>query len=71
MILILTVGTMFSLPQTAIAGPCNPNGICKACRDCTQCRYCAKEGKGSCSVCRNQTPDEARRREAIKERKRR
>jgi len=44
---------------------CTGKDPCPVCRDCSACKYChPKTGKGSCGVMRDQSGDEARRRDA-------
>lgn len=63
-LLALTLA-MLLFPASLEAGCCTPNAtVCTACRDCSNCKYCAIDRKGSCSVCRNQTPDQTRKRDA-------
>ena len=44
-------------------GVCRPDGPCTACKDCTRCQWCVS-GKGSCSVCQNQTGAQQKARDA-------
>lgn len=57
-------------PRAHSGGPgsgrrCNPDGICTVCKDCSSCKWCVS-GKGSCSVCQNQSGPQQRARDAKK-----
>ena len=39
-----------AITRPALAGRCNPNGICTACSNCKYCAHCSGGG-GTCSVC--------------------
>lgn len=45
---------------------CKGEDPCKVCRDCSACRWCDPKNprRGSCGTCRDQSGDEARKRDA-------
>lgn len=47
----------------SLAAVCKGDTPCLACKDCSKCAYCTS-GKGSCSVLREQTEEQARQRRA-------
>ena len=52
LVLVLLVGTVFSLQTSSPLATCKPlaKGKCKACKNCKYCKHCSKDG-GKCSVC--------------------
>ena len=52
--------------SAAFGGVCKGEDPCKACKDCSRCKFCdpSRPGHGSCGTMRDQSGDEARRRDA-------